>query len=42
MEALVGPLAPAKGTGARADRHLVEQISQFCLRASVGSAEEKP
>src|SRR6478736_4387137 len=39
MEALVGPLAPAKGTGVRADRHLVEQISQFCLRASVGSAE---
>ena len=42
MEALVGPLAPAKGTGPRADRHLVEQITQFCLRASVGAAEEKP
>ena len=41
MEALVGPLAPAKGTGARADRHLVEQITQFCLRASVGAAEDK-
>jgi len=39
MEALVGPLAPAKGTGPRADRHLVEQISQFCLRASVGAPE---
>lgn len=34
MEALVGPLAPAKGTGARADRHLVDQITQFCLRAA--------
>ena len=42
MEALVGPLAPAKGTGARADRHLVEQITQFCLRASIGAAEGKP
>ncbi len=41
MEALIGPLAPAKGTGARADRHLVGQISQFCLRASVGIVEEK-
>jgi AcrR family transcriptional regulator len=40
MEALIGPLAPAKGTGARADRHLIEQISQFCLRASVGSLED--
>src|SRR5882757_6111596 len=37
MEALIGPLAPAKGTGARADRHLVEQITEFCLRASVGA-----
>jgi AcrR family transcriptional regulator len=37
MEALIGPLAPAKGTGARADRHLVEQITAFCLRASVGT-----
>lgn len=36
MEALVGPLAPAKGTGARADRHLIDQITAFCLRASVG------
>ena len=42
MEALIGPLAPVKGTGARADRHLVEQIAQFCLRASVGAAETKP
>jgi hypothetical protein len=42
MEALVGPLAPAKGTGARADRHLVEQITQFCLRASIGTTEVKP
>lgn len=41
MEALVGPLAPARGTGARADRHLVEQITQFCLRASVGPVEDK-
>jgi len=40
MEALVGPLAPAKGTGARADRHLVEEIARFCLRASIG--EGKP
>lgn len=36
MEALVGPLAPSKGTGARADRHLIDQITAFCLRASVG------
>lgn len=42
MEALVGPLAPAKGTGPRADRHLIEQITQFCLRASVGMTEQKP
>lgn len=42
MEALIGPLAPAKGTGARADRHLIEQITQFCLRASVGAPEGKP
>jgi AcrR family transcriptional regulator len=41
MEALVGPLAPAKGTGPRADRHLVEQITQFCSRASVGGSEGK-
>lgn len=39
MEALIGPLAPAKGTGPRADRHLIEQITQFCLRASVGLGE---
>ncbi|SKA35944.1 transcriptional regulator, TetR family [Enhydrobacter aerosaccus] len=38
MEGLVGPLAPAKGTGPRADRQLVEQITQFCLRASIGTA----
>jgi AcrR family transcriptional regulator len=42
MEALIGPLAPAKGTGGRADRHLIEQITQFCLRASVGAPEGKP
>lgn len=42
MEALVGPLAPTKGDGRRADRHLVEQITQFCLRASTGTAESKP
>ncbi len=41
MEGLVGPLAPTKGTGARADRHLVEQIVRFCLRASTGFAERK-
>lgn len=41
MEALVGPLAPAKGTGTRADRHLIDQITQFCLRASVGVTETK-
>jgi AcrR family transcriptional regulator len=41
MEALVGPLAPAKGTGARAERRLVEQITQFCLRASVGAMERQ-
>ncbi len=41
MEALIGPLAPTKGTGRRADRHLIEQITQFCLRASVGAPEEK-
>jgi AcrR family transcriptional regulator len=34
MEALVGPLAPAKGTGTRADRHLIDQITRFCLRAA--------
>lgn len=42
MEALIGPLAPARGTGPRADRHLIEQIAQFCLRASVGAPEAKP
>jgi AcrR family transcriptional regulator len=42
MEALIGPLAPAKGTGPRADRHLIEQITQVCLRASVGAPEGKP
>jgi AcrR family transcriptional regulator len=42
MEALIGPLAPAKFTGTRADRHLVEQITQFCLRASVGPMEAQP
>ncbi|TAJ96903.1 MAG: TetR/AcrR family transcriptional regulator [Reyranella sp.] len=42
MEALIGPLAPAKGTGSRANKHLIEQITQFCLRASVGSPAGKP
>lgn len=41
MEALIGPLAPAKGTGPRADRHLIEQITAFCLRASIGAPEGK-
>ena len=41
MEALVGPLAPAKGTGPRADRALVDQITHFCLRASIGAGEGK-
>ncbi len=41
MEALVGPLAPAKGTGPRADRALVDQITHFCLRASIGAGEVK-
>jgi len=36
MEALVGPLAPTRGTGAGADRHLIDQITAFCLRASIG------
>jgi AcrR family transcriptional regulator len=42
MEALVGPLAPSRGSGPRADRHLVEQITQFCLRASVGAGPPRP
>lgn len=37
MEALIGPLAPSKGTGPRADTHLIEQITRFCLRASGGT-----
>jgi AcrR family transcriptional regulator len=37
MEALVGPLAPSKGTGPRADTNLIEQITRFCLRASGGT-----
>ncbi|CAN5671798.1 TetR/AcrR family transcriptional regulator [soil metagenome] len=41
MEALVGPLAPAKGTGPRADRALVDQITHFCLRASIGAGEAR-
>lgn len=41
MEALVGPLAPSKGTGPRADRALVDQITQFCLRASIGAGEAR-
>ncbi|MFZ5780269.1 MAG: TetR/AcrR family transcriptional regulator [Pseudomonadota bacterium] len=40
MEALVGPLAPTRGTGPRADRHLVDQITRFCLRASAGATED--
>ena len=42
MEALVGPLAPSKGTGPRADRHLIEQITQFCLRANLGATDVRP
>lgn len=42
MEALVGPLAPSKGTGPRADRHLIEQITQFCLRANLGATDARP
>lgn len=41
MEALVGPLAPSKGTGARADRHLIDQITAFCLRASIGGEAKR-
>jgi AcrR family transcriptional regulator len=41
MEALVGPLAPARGTGPRADRALVDQITHFCLRASIGAGGAK-
>lgn len=41
MEALVGPLAPSKGTGPRADCVLVDQITQFCLRASIGAGEAR-
>ena len=41
MEALVGPSLPPE-VRACADRHLVEQITQFCLRASVGASEAKP
>lgn len=40
MEALVGPLAPSKGTGPRADRALVDQITHFCLRACIGAVED--
>ena len=39
MEALVGPLAPTGDGGSAANRHLVDQIAQFCLRASRGSRE---
>ena len=39
MEALIGPLAPARGDGERADQRLIEQIAEFCLRASLGSPE---
>jgi AcrR family transcriptional regulator len=38
-EALVGPLAPARGTGRQADRALVEQITRFCLRASLAATD---
>ena len=41
MEALVGPW-PARGSGVQSDRHLVEDITQFCLRASIGASESKP
>lgn len=39
MEALVGPLAPSRGSGARADRHLIDQVARFCLRASLNTSE---
>ena len=39
MEALVGPLAPSKGSGRRADNLLIAQISEFCLRASIGHSQ---
>lgn len=38
MEALVGPLAPTQGDGREADNRLIDQIANFCLRASVGSS----
>ena len=41
MEALVGPLAPSRGTGARADRHLIDQITAFCVRASIGGEAKR-
>jgi len=42
MEALIGPLAPSKGCGKRADQRLINQIADFCLRASIGSTEKSP
>jgi AcrR family transcriptional regulator len=42
MEGLVGPMAPATGSDAEANRHLVEQIAQFCLSGSTGAAEAMP
>jgi AcrR family transcriptional regulator len=39
MEALIGPLAPAKGRGRRADQRLIDEITAFCLRASIGARE---
>jgi AcrR family transcriptional regulator len=42
MEALIGPLAPSKGSGKRADQRLINQIADFCLRASIGSTEKSP
>ena len=40
MEALIGPLAPSKSRGKRADQHLINQIADFCLRATIGSSEK--
>lgn len=40
MEALIGPLAPARGRGKQADRRLIDQIAAFCLRASTASPEK--
>lgn len=36
MEALIGPLAPSTGLVDNADQHLIAQIAEFCMRASIG------